>query len=90
MLKKKNKSIKILVLVTAYNVENFLESVLNRIPKSIKKYNTQILIYDDASDDKTYKKALKLKKKKNTILILFEIKKTLVMGAAKKQVILMR
>ena len=64
MLKKKNKSIKILVLVTAYNVENFLESVLNRIPKSIKKYNTQILIYDDASDDKTYKKALKLKKKK--------------------------
>ena len=90
MLKKKNKSIKILVLVTAYNVENFLESVLNRIPKSIKKYNTQILIYDDASDDKTYKKALKIKKKKNTILILFEIKKTLVMGAAKKQVILMR
>ena len=90
MLKKKNKSIKILILVTAYNVENFLESVLNRIPKSIKKYNTQILIYDDASDDKTYKKALKLKKKKNTILILFEIKKTLVMGAAKKQVILMR
>ena len=88
MLKKKNKSIKILVLVTAYNVENFLESVLNKIPKSIKKYNTQILIYDDASDDKTYKKALKLKK--NTILILFEIKKTLVMGAAKKQVILMR
>ena len=62
MLKKKNKSIKILVLVTAYNVGNFLESVLNRIPKSIKKYNTQILIYDDASDDKTYKKALKLKK----------------------------
>ena len=90
MLKKKNKSIKILVLVTAYNVENFLESVLNRIPKSIKKYNTQILIYDDASDYKTYKKALKIKKKKNTILILFEIKKTLVMGAAKKQVILMR
>ena len=45
MLKKKNKSIKILVLVTAYNVGNFLESVLNRIPKSIKKYNTQILIY---------------------------------------------
>ena len=64
MLKKKNKSIKILILVTAYNVENFLESVLNRVPKSIEKYNTQILINDDASKDKTYKRALKLKKKK--------------------------
>ncbi len=51
MLKKKNKSIKILILVTAYNVEDFLESVLNRLPKSIEKYNTQILINDDASKD---------------------------------------
>ena len=84
MLKKKNKSIKILILVTAYNVENFLESVLNRLPKSIEKYNTQILINDDASKDKTYKRALKLKKKKNTVLISLEIKKTLVMEAAKK------
>ena len=90
MLKKKNKSIKILILVTAYNVENFLESVLNRVPKSIEKYNTQILINDDASKDKTYKRALKLKKKKNTVLISLEIKKTLVMEAAKKKVILMR
>ena len=90
MLKKKNKSIKILILVTAYNVENFLESVLNRIPKSIEKYNTQILINDDASKDKTYKRALKLKKKKNTVLISLEIKKTLVMEAAKKKVILMQ
>ena len=90
MLKKKNKSIKILILVTAYNVEDFLESVLNRIPKSIEKYNTQILINDDASKDKTYKRALKLKKKKNTVLISLEIKKTLVMEAAKKKVILMQ
>ena len=42
MPKKKNKSIKILVLVTAYNVEDFLESVLKRIPNSIKKYNVTI------------------------------------------------
>ncbi len=91
MLKKKNKSIKILILVTAYNVEDFLESVLNRLPKSIEKYNTQILINDDASKDKTYKKAIKLKKKKkNTIFISFKIKKTLVMEAAKKKVILMQ
>ena len=44
MLKKKNKSIKILILVTAYNVENFLESVLNRLPKSIEKYNIEMPI----------------------------------------------
>ena len=64
MLKKKNKSIKILILVTAYNVEDFLESVLNRLPKSIEKYNIEILINDDASKDRTYKEALKIKKKK--------------------------
>ena len=84
MLKKKNKSIKILVLVTAYNVENFLESVLNRIPKSIKKYNTQILIYDDASDDKTYKKALKLKKKKKYNINIIRNKKNLGYGGSQK------
>ena len=64
MPEKKNKSIKILVLVTAYNVEDFLESVLKRIPNSIKKYNVTILINDDASIDGTYKKALSLKKRK--------------------------
>ena len=84
MLKKKNKSIKILVLVTAYNVENFLESVLNRIPKSIKKYNAQILIYDDASDDKTYKKALKLKKKKKYNINIIRNKKNLGYGGSQK------
>ena len=61
MLKKKNKSIKILILVTAYNVEDFLESVLNRLPKSIEKYNIEILINDDASKDRTYKEALKMR-----------------------------
>ena len=84
MLKKKNKSIKILVLVTAYNVGNFLESVLNRIPKSIKKYNTHILIYDDASDDKTYKKALKLKKKKKYNINIIRNKKNLGYGGSQK------
>ena len=67
MPEKKNKSIKILVLVTAYNVEDFLESVLKRIPLSIKKYNVTILINDDASIDGTYEKALSLKKNKKKI-----------------------
>ena len=51
--------------MTAYNVEDFLESVLNRLPKSIEKYNIEILINDDASKDRTYKEALKIKIKKN-------------------------
>ena len=67
MLKKKNKSIKILILVTAYNVEDFLKIVLKRIPHSIKKYNITILINDDASIDNTYKEALSLKKIKKNI-----------------------
>ena len=84
MLKKKNKSIKILILVTAYNVEDFLESVLNRIPKSIEKYNTQILINDDASKDKTYKRALKLKKKKKYNINIIRNKKNLGYGGSQK------
>ena len=84
MLKKKNKSIKILILVTAYNVEDFLESVLNRLPKSIEKYNIEILINDDASKDRTYKEALKIKKKKNYKIKIAQNKKNLGYGGSQK------
>jgi glycosyltransferase involved in cell wall biosynthesis len=50
---KANK--KLLILITAYNVENFIEKVIGRIPHNLlnAKYNYQILIIDDNSKDKT-------------------------------------
>ena len=46
---------KILILITAYNVEKFLESVLQRIPDELLRYDLEILIIDDFSSDGTKK-----------------------------------
>ena len=47
---------KTLVLITAFNVEKFLEDVVKRIPKEIKSYNPEILIINDFSSDNTLQK----------------------------------
>ena len=43
-----------LIFIVAYNHENFIEKVLERLPKSIFLENYEILIVDDASIDKTF------------------------------------
>ena len=46
--------IKVLIFVVAYNAEKTIASVISRIPKSLyKNFDTELLIIDDASEDKT-------------------------------------
>ena len=52
---------KILILITAFNVEKFLENVISRIPSKIKKFDVEILIIDDSSSDQTLQKMKDIK-----------------------------
>ena len=54
---------KLLILITAYNVENFIKNVINRIPHNLLNvnYNYEILIIDDKSKDKTKEEIKKIK-----------------------------
>ena len=59
---------KILIYIVTYNHEKFIENTINRINDEIfKKYETEILISDDKSSDKTFKilRNIKLNFKKN-------------------------
>ena len=46
---------KLLILITAYNVENFIKKVIKRLPheRLKKEFEYQILILDDKSIDRT-------------------------------------
>ena len=58
------KKEKILIFIVAYNHENTIENVINRIPKKLfKLYNIEILIIDDASKDRTFEISKKIKEK---------------------------
>ena len=58
-----------LIFIVSYNHENFIEKVLERLPKSIFLDNYEILIIDDASLDKTFEIAKKWSKKNKHIKI---------------------
>ena len=51
---------KVLIFIVCYNAEHTIEPVLNRIPQSVwenENYQTEVLIIDDQSPDKTFYKA---------------------------------
>ncbi|MEO5332737.1 MAG: bifunctional glycosyltransferase/class I SAM-dependent methyltransferase [Magnetococcus sp. YQC-5] len=48
---------KILIFIVAYNAEKTIQTVLHRIPTSLDPHHTEILIIDDASQDKTFEMA---------------------------------
>ena len=55
-----DKKKKVLIFVVCYNAEHTIEPVLDRIPQSVwenEKYQTEVLIIDDQSPDKTFDKA---------------------------------
>ncbi len=58
-----------LIFIVAYNHENFITKVLERLPQSLQKEDYEILIIDDASIDKTFELANKWSKKNNTVNI---------------------
>ena len=55
---------KLLIFIVAYNHEKTIENVIKRIPKKLLGfYNSEILIIDDASVDKTFEISKKIKEK---------------------------
>jgi glycosyltransferase involved in cell wall biosynthesis len=56
-----SKKKKVLLFVVCYNAEQFIESVLERIPEDIwhpQEFTTEVLIIDDESADQTFYRAL--------------------------------
>ncbi len=58
-----------LIFIVAYNHENFITKVLERLPQSLQKEDYEILIIDDASIDKTFELANIWSEKNNMINI---------------------
>lgn len=56
---------RILIFVVAYEAQATLEKVLNRIPEDVFHYDTEILVIDDSSQDKTFEVGVKYSESKN-------------------------
>jgi len=52
---------RVLVFIVAYNAEHTLEDVIRRIPPSLAAHDTQILVIDDSSRDRTFERARTLR-----------------------------
>src|ERR1700716_4426408 len=52
-----NRKKKVLVLIVAYNAESTIQNVISRIPLSLSEHETEILIIDDSSRDRTFERA---------------------------------
>ena len=50
---------RILIFIVAYNAERTIESVLDRIPASLRQANVEVLIIDDSSKDATFSTGLR-------------------------------
>ena len=48
---------RVLIFIVAYNAERTIEQVLKRIPPELLVHDTEILIIDDSSHDRTFEKA---------------------------------
>ena len=48
---------RVLIFIVAYNAERTIEDVIGRIPLSLTDYDTEILIIDDSSGDRTFELA---------------------------------
>ena len=60
---------KILILITAFNVSKYIKNVVSRIPKSILKHKVELLIIDDCSKDNTLEEMVSLKKENKNLMI---------------------
>jgi glycosyltransferase involved in cell wall biosynthesis len=48
---------RVLILIVAYNAERTVQQVVTRIPSALAEHETQILIIDDSSQDRTFELA---------------------------------
>ena len=53
---------RVLVFIVAYNAERKIDKVIARIPPSLAEYDTEILIIDDSSKDRTFEAARRIAK----------------------------
>src|ERR1043165_2306292 len=79
---------KALIFIVAYNHERFIEAVLDRIPENIwnnERFETEILIIDDQSNDLTFSIAKEYAKKNDRLKItVFHNPKNLGYGGNQK------
>jgi glycosyltransferase involved in cell wall biosynthesis len=54
---------RILIFIVAYNAEKTIQEVLRRIPASLQQYDTEVLIIDDASRDRTFERGEEARRK---------------------------
>ena len=50
----KDRKTRILIFVVAYEAESTLETVLARVPDSVFEHDTEVLVIDDSSRDRTF------------------------------------
>jgi glycosyltransferase involved in cell wall biosynthesis len=62
---------RILIFVVAYNAEKTIQSVIRRIPASLAEHDTQILIIDDSSADRTFERAREYGESAFPVTVLF-------------------
>jgi glycosyltransferase involved in cell wall biosynthesis len=53
------KRSKVLIFIVAYNAERTIQNVVRRIPASLLEHDTEILVIDDSSRDRTFEVACK-------------------------------
>ncbi len=49
---------RVLIFIVAYNAETTIANVLSRIPEGLRDYDTEVLIIDDSSGDRTFHTAM--------------------------------
>ena len=72
-----NGSIKVLIFILAYNAEKTICQTLDRIVP-IEKYNLEVLVIDDASQDKTFTKVFAYKNNKKLQFKLTILKNSII------------
>ena len=66
------KKLKVLIFIVCYHAQDFIESVLERIPQSVWKnenYDVEVLVIDDQSTDLTFHKTAEYAKKHDELKI---------------------
>ena len=63
---------RVLIFVVAYEAETTLANVLARIPDSVFEHDTEILVIDDASKDRTFEVGLRTsERRRERIRVLY-------------------
>ena len=60
---------RLLIFVVAYNAQTTIEKVLNRIPRSLRSDNVEVLIIDDSSQDDTFGNGLRYQQRDSAFKI---------------------